>query len=140
MSAPTDDIRLSLPARPESIVVVRQLIATFGEAVGVAKTTVDDMRLAVTEACTNVVRHAYDAADGRIDVVIRHDGDAISVIVSDDGRGLGGSPDVAGPGLGLPLIAALADKLEIEHPARRGSRLAMSFLRRRAPGPAVGAR
>ena len=59
------------------------------------------------------------------------------MIVSDDGRGLGPSPDVAGPGLGLSLIAALADRLEIEHAPRQGSRLLMSFLRRQAPAGAL---
>jgi len=130
------DFRLTLPARPENIAVVRHVIGAFGEAVSLPEQTIEDMRLAVTEACTNVVRHAYEG-DGHIEIVIRPEGEAINVIVSDDGRGIGPSPDVAGPGLGLPLIAALADKLEIEHAPQRGSRLLMSFLRRRAP--AVGA-
>jgi len=86
------------------------------------------MRLAVTEACTNVVRHAYhDGQPGPIDVVIRPNGDRLDLIVSDRGAGIGPSPDLAGPGLGLPLIAALADHVEIEHGPSRGSRLAMSF-------------
>jgi serine/threonine-protein kinase RsbW len=130
------DFRLTLPARPENIAVVRHVIGAFGEAVSLPAPTIDDMRLAVTEACTNVVRHAYEE-DGHIEIVIRPEGDAVTLIVSDDGRGP--SPDVAGPGLGLPLIAALADKLEIEHAPQRGSRLLMSFLRRRAPAQAVGA-
>jgi serine/threonine-protein kinase RsbW len=133
------DIRLTLPARPENIAVVRHVIGALGAAVNLPRPTVEDMRLAVTEACTNVVRHAYEREDGHIEVVIRPDGDAIDVIVADDGRGMGSSPDDAGPGLGLALIAALADKLEIDHPPQRGSRVLMSFLRRRGPALAVGA-
>ncbi len=49
-------------------------------------------------------------------------------IVEDRGRGLAPSPDGGGPGLGLPLIAALTEDLEISHgPDNRGSRVAMSF-------------
>ena len=92
----------------------------------------DDLRLAVTEACTNVVRHAYADDEGTIDVVVRPNGEALEVIVSDHGRGLGPSPDTAGPGLGLPLIAALTDTLEIERQEDNGSRLVMSFLRSRS--------
>jgi serine/threonine-protein kinase RsbW len=59
----------------------------------------------------------------------------LDVIVSDYGRGIGPSPDTDGPGLGLPLIAALVDVLQIEHAPMAGSRLAMSF----AYGPRSGA-
>jgi anti-sigma regulatory factor (Ser/Thr protein kinase) len=132
------DITLTLPARPENISLVRHMIGALGAAIRLPEATVDDMRLAVTEACTNVVRHAYSEDDGRIEVVIRPDGDAINVIVSDHGRGIGASPDVSGPGLGLSLIAALADRLEIDHAPQKGSRLLMAFLRRRSAHP-VGA-
>jgi anti-sigma regulatory factor (Ser/Thr protein kinase) len=132
------DITLTLPARPENIALVRHMIGALGAAIQLPQPTVDDMRLAVTEACTNVVRHAYSDDAGRIEVVIRPDGEAINVIVSDDGRGLGASPDVSGPGLGLSLIAALADRLEIDHAPQKGSRLLMAFLRRRHAQP-VGA-
>ena len=54
------------------------------------------------------------------------------MVVSDHGRGLGPSPDSSGPGLGLPLIAALSHSLEIEHVPENGSRLRMSFRRARA--------
>ena len=53
--------------------------------------------------------------------------------MSDEGRGLGPSPDTAGPGLGLPLIAALTDSLEIEQEPSAGSRLLMSFSRTPRP-------
>jgi anti-sigma regulatory factor (Ser/Thr protein kinase) len=131
------DVRLSLPARPENVAVIRHVLGAFAEALQLEADVVEDMRLAVTEACTNVVRHAYhddNGGPGPIDVVIRPDGDRLELIVSDRGHGMGASPDVRDPGLGLPLIAALAHEVDIQHEPRRGSRLAMSFLCR----PQVG--
>jgi anti-sigma regulatory factor (Ser/Thr protein kinase) len=131
------DIRLTLPARPENVAVVRHVLGALAEALGLPPELTSDMRLAVTEACTNVVRHAYAESEGTIDVVVRPDGDALKVVVEDHGRGLGPSPDTAGPGLGLPLIAALADTVEIERGRSTGSRLVMCFVRSRTP-PALG--
>jgi serine/threonine-protein kinase RsbW len=48
-------------------------------------------------------------------------------VVSDRGQGIGPRVDVGGPGLGLPLIAALADSVDLEEQPVRGSRIAMSF-------------
>jgi anti-sigma regulatory factor (Ser/Thr protein kinase) len=122
------DVRLILPARPENVAVVRHVLGAFAEALQLPDPVIEDMRLAVTEACTNVVRHAYaDGAPGPVEILIRPDGDTLQVIVSDQGRGLGPSTDSSGPGLGLPLIAALADHVEIEHAPSNGSRLRMSF-------------
>jgi len=124
----SSDVRLTLPARPENVAVIRHVLGAFAEALQLPADLVEDMRLAVTEACTNVVRHAYhDGEPGPIDVVIRPNGSKLELIVSDQGAGIGPSPDLAGPGLGLPLIAALADHVEIEHGTSRGSRLAMTF-------------
>jgi anti-sigma regulatory factor (Ser/Thr protein kinase) len=124
------DVRLTLPARPENVAVVRHVLGAFAEALMLPDPVIEDMRLAVTEACTNVVRHAYaDGEAGPVEILIRPEGDALRVTVADQGRGLGPSPDTSGPGLGLPLIAALADSVEIERRPRAGSRLVMSFLR-----------
>jgi serine/threonine-protein kinase RsbW len=116
---------------------VRHVLGALAEALDLPPAVTDDMRLAVTEACTNVVRHAYSGDDGTIDVVVRPTGRELEVVVADAGRGIGPSPDTAGPGLGLPLIAALADSLEIERSASAGSRLVMSFVRTRT-APAMG--
>jgi anti-sigma regulatory factor (Ser/Thr protein kinase) len=131
------DIRLTLPARPENVAVVRHVLGALAEALDLPRPLIEDMRLAVTEACTNVVRHAYAEGDGTIDVVVRPKGSELEVVVEDNGRGLGPSPDTSGPGLGLPLIAALADRLEIDRSPGAGSRLVMSFLRSRDT-PAMG--
>jgi serine/threonine-protein kinase RsbW len=122
-------VHLTLPARPENVAVIRHVLGAFAEALQLPAELVEDMRLAVTEACTNVVRHAYRGSEpGPIDVVIRPNGERLELIVADYGSGLGSAtPDLAGPGLGLPMIAALADTVEIEHAPSRGSRVAMSF-------------
>jgi serine/threonine-protein kinase RsbW len=131
------DVRLTLPARPENVAVIRHVLGAFAEALRLPAALVEDMRLAATEACTNVVRHAYhDGEPGPIDVTIRPRGDQLDLVVADRGRGIGPSPDMSGPGLGLPLIAALADSVDFRHAPTRGSRLSMSFAchRRMAAG------
>ena len=63
---------------------------------------VEDVRLAVTEACTNVVRHAYEEGEGAIDVVVRPRAETLEVVISDEGRGMGPSPDTRGARPGPP--------------------------------------
>jgi serine/threonine-protein kinase RsbW len=126
--ASASDVRLSLAARPENVAVVRHMLGAFADALELAPELVEDMRLAVTEACTNVVRHAYHGGEqGLIEVLIRPDGDRLELVVSDRGQGLGPTAEITGPGLGLPLIAALADSVELQELPLRGSRIAMSF-------------
>jgi serine/threonine-protein kinase RsbW len=125
-------VHLLLPAHARNIAVVRRALEAIAEELALPRRLVDDMRLAVTEACTNVVRHAY--ANGEADhpsalrVALLPEAQGMRVIVEDRGRGLGPSPDIGGPGLGLPLIAALTSELEVSHGADdRGSRVVMSF-------------
>jgi len=125
-------VRLSLPAQADNIAVVRRALEAIAEELALPRLLVEDMRLAVTEACTNVVRHAYTAAEAceagslRVDLLPHSRG--MEVIVEDHGRGLGPSPDSSGPGLGLPLIAALTSAVEVSHgEGERGSRVTMSF-------------
>ena len=117
------DVRLTLPARPENVAVVRHVLGAFAEALQLPDPVIEDMR-------TNVVRHAYaDGEPGPVEILIRPEGDTLLVVVSDQGRGLGPSGDSTGPGLGLPLIAALSHSFEIEQVPDNGSRLRMSFRR-----------
>ena len=132
IGASPSPVRLSLPARPSNIAVVRRALEAIADELALPRRLIEDMRLAVTEACTNVVRHAYDdherdsASAMRVDLLPSEGG--MQVIVEDHGRGLGPSPDASGPGLGLPLIAALTSALEVSHGADdRGSRIAMTF-------------
>ena len=127
------DVRLTLPARPENVAVVRHVLGAFAEALQLPDPVIEDMRLAVTEACTNVVRHAYARRRARAgrDPHPPRGRRARRSSCPTRAAASGPSPDTAGPGLGLPLIAALADSLEIEQaPSARLAACAMSFLRR----------
>jgi len=125
-------VHLLLPAHARNIAVVRRALEAIAEELTLPRRLVDDMRLAVTEACTNVVRHAYGNGEAdrasALRVALLPEERGMRVIVEDRGRGLGPSPDIRGPGLGLPLIATLSSELEVSHGAGgRGSRVAMSF-------------
>jgi len=126
------DVKLTLPARPENVSVIRHVLGAFAEALRLPDDLVEDLRLAVTEACTNVVRHAYSPdAPGPVEISIVPTEEYVSVVVADHGRGIGSSSDANGPGLGLPLIAAIADEVELQPVPGGGSRVAMTFARHR---------
>src|SRR4051794_40683903 len=134
---PSDcDIRLTMPARAENVALVRHVIGALAEALRLPATMVEDVKLAVTEACTNVVRHAYSGSDGPLDVRIEPTEASLTVVVTDHGRGIRPDPTSGGAGLGLPLIAALANQLEIEEGPQHGSRVRMSFMSGDSLGPA----
>ena len=133
----TTDVKLTLPARPENVSVIRHVLGAFAEALRLPDDLVEDLRLAVTEACTNVVRHAYPPEQpGPVEISIVPSEDQVSVVVADFGRGIGSSSDTTGPGLGLPLIAAISDEVELQPVPGGGSRVAMTFARHR-PGDAA---
>jgi serine/threonine-protein kinase RsbW len=123
-----DAIELSLPARAEHVAMVRHVVAALGEAVGLSAATVDDVKLAVTEACTNVVRHAYRGGEGRLEVSLDASGGRLVVVVTDHGVGIDARPAQGpGAGLGLPLMSSLAQEFEIRPSQGSGSEVRMSF-------------
>jgi anti-sigma regulatory factor (Ser/Thr protein kinase) len=110
----TPDLELKLPARAENVAVVRHAFGGFAEALSVDEQTLADIKLAITEACTNVVIHAYDDGEsGALEVDASIDDRHLTVVIRDQGRGIVPRPDSPGLGLGLPLIATLATSLEL---------------------------
>ena len=65
---PEATLQLSLPARAENVIVVRQAVAGLGEALGLSDQRVDDLKTVVSEACNNVVIHAYEGEPGPLHV------------------------------------------------------------------------
>ena len=110
----TPDIELALPARAANIAVVRHAFGALGEALAVDEQTLYNIRLAVTEACTNVVVHAYpDGEEGQLEILATLQEEKLVVVVRDEGPGIGPRPDSPGLGLGLPLIASLTESVQL---------------------------
>ena len=81
------DVKLILPARPENVSVIRHVLGAFAEAMRLPDDLVEDLRLAVTEACTNVVRHAYPPnVRGPVEISIRPEDETVSVDFPDSDK------------------------------------------------------
>jgi anti-sigma regulatory factor (Ser/Thr protein kinase) len=110
----TPDIELALPARAANIAIVRHAFGALGEALAVDEQILSNIRLAVTEACTNVVVHAYpDGEEGQLEILATLQEEKLVVVVRDEGPGIGPRPDSPGLGLGLPLIASLTESVQL---------------------------
>ena len=123
------DVELVLPALPENVAVVRHVFAGVGDVLGMDSSSLGRLRLALSEACTNVVVHAYDEDKGgtlEVDAIIEDR--LLNVIVRDRGIGVRPRPDSPGLGMGLPLIAAVTDEVEIVGNEQRGNEVRMTFL------------
>jgi serine/threonine-protein kinase RsbW len=140
MNATAPDVRLTMPARPEGVAVVRQALAGMADALDFDATVLADMKMAVSEACTNVVVHAYDDSDGMLEVDMMSDENGLTIRVRDYGAGIHPHPhpsrDVPALGLGLPLIAALSDAFELSGSAGQGTEVRMTFHYARESDPA----
>jgi len=122
------DLELTLPARAENIAIVRHAFGALGETWGIHEQTLSDVRLAVTEACTNVVVHAYpDGEEGPLEVRAACVERQLTVAVRDRGRGIVPRHDSPGLGLGLPLIASLAESVQLGHGDERHTEVLMTF-------------
>jgi anti-sigma regulatory factor (Ser/Thr protein kinase) len=123
-------VRIALPARAPNLAVVRQLLSGVASAIGMPKERLDDVKVAVTEACTNVVLHAYaDAEPGPLRVDAWAEPERLIVLVRDEGQGMSPRADRRSPGLGLGLrmMATLASDLSISSEAGRGTDVWMTF-------------
>jgi serine/threonine-protein kinase RsbW len=124
----TADVALVVPAIPDSIAVIRQTVSGICEALGADARTVGDIKLAATEACTNVVLHAYTGQNaGTIELDAHVSYDELQLLVRDHGHGMTPSPLAEGLGLGLPLIAALTSSLTIVEAEGGGTEVSMTF-------------
>jgi anti-sigma regulatory factor (Ser/Thr protein kinase) len=119
----------AVTATPEQIAVLRSEVTQYAQRVGIADGRLGDVRLAVSEAATNAVLHAYrDREPGQIRVHARvGDDGCLCIVVEDDGFGPLPRPDSPGLGLGLPTIASVADAVELSAGSAAGARLLLRF-------------
>jgi anti-sigma regulatory factor (Ser/Thr protein kinase) len=121
-------LQMSLPARAENVAVARHALAGLAERIGMDEPGVADLKTVVTEACMNVVVHAYPGDQpGPLKVEAMPELDGLTVVVRDYGMGIRPRPDVDRPSLriGLTLIAALSSSFEIKGGVDRGTEIRM---------------
>jgi serine/threonine-protein kinase RsbW len=123
-------VRLTIPAKAEYITLGRLALTGLSRLGGLGQETVADLKLALTEACSNAVRHAYPGGEGKVEILYELQHDRLVIEVVDDGKGFvpGSRADEVDEfeagGLGIAIIRSLADELEIgTGVAGRGSRL-----------------
>ena len=130
-------VRLTIPAKPEYITLSRLALTGLSRVRPLTEDVLADLKLALTEACSNSVRHAYDDGEGHVEISFELRDDRLVVEVADDGAGfepegagrkLGGD-ELAEGGLGIAIIRSIADEVEIGGGAGgRGSRLRFTKL------------
>lgn len=122
----SDPVSLKVPSRAEYVLLARLVVSQLGQLAGFEPEDIYDLKLAVTEAVTNVIRHtAVDALKVEYRVLAR----AVEVTVTDTGDGfeleaLDISPDAQG-GFGLAVIRSLVDEVKLESTTGSGTRLRM---------------
>jgi serine/threonine-protein kinase RsbW len=123
-------VRLIIPAKAEYITLGRLALTAIARVRPLSEETLSDLKLALTEACTNSVRHAYEGRTGVVEIVYHLEPDRLVVEVTDDGAGFSvddvdttDNGDLSEGGLGIAIIRALADEVEIGPGDAGGSRL-----------------
>jgi anti-sigma regulatory factor (Ser/Thr protein kinase) len=119
-------LQLSVPARAEYLAVVRQALAGVADALEVDLAILNDIKVAVNEACTNVVVHAYPDGDGTLEVGVQSQPEEVAIIVRDSGVGVQRRSE-AGAGVGFMLISSLSDRFEIRGGSDSGIEVRMAF-------------
>lgn len=117
------------PAVAASVAEARSAVNGFAEAAGATGDALAAVSLAVSEAVTNAVLHAYLDRDepGPVEVRARCVADTVVVEVADEGRGMLPRTDSPGLGLGLPLIAQMTESLEVHDRNGGGTEIRMAF-------------
>jgi serine/threonine-protein kinase RsbW len=123
-------VALTVPARAEFIALGRLALTGLARTRALSAEIVADLKLALTEACSNSVRHAYDEGrEGVVEILYELSDDRIAIQVTDDGSGFDpeilerAQEELDEGGLGIAIIRALTDELEIGARPEGGSRL-----------------
>jgi serine/threonine-protein kinase RsbW len=120
-------VQLTLPARAENVAIVRHALAGLAAAMEMVPETIADLKTVVTEACMNVVVHAYEDEEGPLEVSAWRDGRRLAIAVRDYGTGIRprADPETESLRLGLPLIAALSESFAITGSPGKGTEVIM---------------
>lgn len=114
-------VRLTFPAKSDYLLLARLALAGLARAYPLEPEVLADLKLAVTEACGNAVRHAYPDASGPVTVAFTLSDDRLDMVVEDEGAGLATSdlegewamPEQPESGMGMAIIREIVDDLEV---------------------------
>lgn len=137
------------PAIAENVPRARASVVEFARRAGMSRERIEGLRLAVSEAVTNVVRHAYPAGQGSMAITASRASDELWVLVADSGQGHQSPSGNPGLGFGLGIIAHECDELVVTERSEGGTEVRMRFMlkakgkldgrsplaERRRPGP-----
>jgi serine/threonine-protein kinase RsbW len=122
---PGEALVLTLDAVPENVSVARWAVADYARS---CKADVDRVALAISEAVTNVVRHAYrDRRSGPVRVKAELDDSDLVVTVADDGCGMEPRTDSPGMGMGLAIIGSVAGGMQLQSSGAGGLAMSIRF-------------
>ncbi len=133
---PVPEFEVQVEARAENIAGVRHGIAAYLADTPIGADRLSDVLLAVTEACANVVVHAYDGGTGVVEVSAWRSGGELHVVVRDHGGGMRPRVDSPGLGLGLPVLLALTTGVSIRPAPGGGTEVSLAFPMDDAPAGA----
>lgn len=123
---------LSFPAQAEYLVLCRLAVTALARLTPLGEELVEDLKLAVTEACTNAIQHAYqDGAPGRVELGYETHVGLVRITIEDTGVGpvrrLSHTLGDREGGMGLAIIRSLVDEFELEPgPGGRGTRVSLA--------------
>lgn len=136
MSHRPPDIEMTLPAMPPAVALARQAVRGILDVLEWDEDRRSDVAIAVTEACTNVVLHAYPDGAGDCEVRAWAADDELRIAVRDHGRGIDSRAPSSSPGLGLgvPLMLTLGDEVSFASPADGAATEVRLLFRREGRG------
>jgi anti-sigma regulatory factor (Ser/Thr protein kinase) len=123
------DLSIEVAARPQNVARVREQVGERARRLGADRRIVDDVRTVVSEACNNVVLHAYpkDAEDRPLEVLLHQELDVLKLVIRDRGRGirLPGTGRPLGLRMGLLLVGAISSCFQLRSRRGGGTELAL---------------
>jgi serine/threonine-protein kinase RsbW len=139
---PVDElVKLDIPAKAEYVVLGRLALSGLLRSRGYNEDTVADLKLALTEACSNSVRHAYDHGSGQVHLAFTVGQERVTINIRDEGGGFHeddvdcpecqGMPEITltEGGMGISIIRAIVDEFDLRKPSSGGTELVLTKLR-----------
>jgi serine/threonine-protein kinase RsbW len=120
-------LSIRLPALPENVALVRQAVAEHAGKLGIEREVIEDLKTVVSEACANVVLHAYpqDAEEGPLEVDLSLESYGLQLVVRDRGQGIQAPREERplGMRMGLLLVGAISTCFQLRSRRRGGTEL-----------------